>query len=130
MLPSFPGDANRVRCFAHILNLVAKCIISQFDVGIEKDEAAMLGDVTDLLDLAREMELEESTTRAEAAAEEDDDEAEVLEDDSDDEVDATADLTQAQRIQLAKDALPVKMVLTKVSPFHPLVLFFFSGSDC
>ncbi|KAI0337369.1 hypothetical protein BDW22DRAFT_1304642, partial [Trametopsis cervina] len=27
----FPGEANRVRCFAHILNLAAKAVLSQFD---------------------------------------------------------------------------------------------------
>ncbi|TDL17969.1 hypothetical protein BD410DRAFT_698447, partial [Rickenella mellea] len=32
LINSFPGDANRTCCFAHILNLVAKSIIRQFDV--------------------------------------------------------------------------------------------------
>src|SRR6202030_1804579 len=31
ILEEFPGSANRTRCFAHILNLVAKCIMRQFD---------------------------------------------------------------------------------------------------
>jgi hypothetical protein len=32
ILPGFPGPVNRVRCFAHIVNLVAKIILHQFDV--------------------------------------------------------------------------------------------------
>jgi len=32
LLDDFPGEANRTRCFTHILNLVAKSIIKQFDV--------------------------------------------------------------------------------------------------
>ncbi|TDL16424.1 hypothetical protein BD410DRAFT_702142, partial [Rickenella mellea] len=32
ILDTFPGAANRTRCFAHILNLVAKSIIRQFDL--------------------------------------------------------------------------------------------------
>ncbi|TDL13591.1 hypothetical protein BD410DRAFT_698087, partial [Rickenella mellea] len=31
-ITAFPGSANRTRCFAHILNLVAKSIIKLFDV--------------------------------------------------------------------------------------------------
>ncbi|TFK47878.1 hypothetical protein OE88DRAFT_1608415, partial [Heliocybe sulcata] len=31
LLPDFPGDANRVRCFLHIVNLVAKSILKLFD---------------------------------------------------------------------------------------------------
>ena len=31
-LPHFPGEASRTRCFCHIINLVAKSIITQFDV--------------------------------------------------------------------------------------------------
>jgi hypothetical protein len=31
ILNEFPGSANRTRCFTHILNLVAKCIMKQFD---------------------------------------------------------------------------------------------------
>ena len=31
ILTDFPGSPNRTRCFAHILNLVAKCIMKQFD---------------------------------------------------------------------------------------------------
>jgi hypothetical protein len=31
ILTEFPGSANRTRCYAHILNLVAKAIMKQFD---------------------------------------------------------------------------------------------------
>ncbi|KAF8964442.1 hypothetical protein BDZ97DRAFT_1624243, partial [Flammula alnicola] len=31
LLAEFPGSANQTRCFTHILNLVAKCIMRQFD---------------------------------------------------------------------------------------------------
>lgn len=36
IVPGFPGPANQTRCFAHILNLVAKCIMKQFDGGGRK----------------------------------------------------------------------------------------------
>jgi hypothetical protein len=40
-LNDFPGSVSRVRCFAHILNLVVKSIMRQFNVPDKK------GDVTD-----------------------------------------------------------------------------------
>ncbi|PBK85576.1 hypothetical protein ARMGADRAFT_891383, partial [Armillaria gallica] len=30
-IPSFPGQAHRVSCFAHIVNLVAKSLLRQFN---------------------------------------------------------------------------------------------------
>ena len=41
-LDDFPGSASRVWCFAHILNLVVKSIMRQFDVPDKK-----MGDVAD-----------------------------------------------------------------------------------
>ncbi|KAI0037894.1 hypothetical protein FA95DRAFT_1475131, partial [Auriscalpium vulgare] len=31
ILESFPGDANRTRCFLHVVNLVAKQLLRQFE---------------------------------------------------------------------------------------------------
>ncbi|RDX45346.1 hypothetical protein K466DRAFT_443634, partial [Polyporus arcularius HHB13444] len=31
LLPEFQGDFSRTRCFLHILNLVAKAMLKQFD---------------------------------------------------------------------------------------------------
>jgi len=58
-LDDFPGSASQVWCFAHILNLVVKSIMRQFDVPDKKK-----GDVTDdatweLHRLAGELEREE-----------------------------------------------------------------------
>jgi hypothetical protein len=39
-LDDFPGSASRVRCFAHILNLVVKSIMHQFDVPDKKEAVA------------------------------------------------------------------------------------------
>src|SRR5712671_2365993 len=41
-LNDFPGSASHVRCFTHILNLVVKSIMHQFDVPDKK-----MGDVAD-----------------------------------------------------------------------------------
>ena len=39
LVETFPGAANRTRCFAHILNLVAKSVLRQFE-GPKKGKAA------------------------------------------------------------------------------------------
>jgi hypothetical protein len=37
-LNNFPGSASQVRCFVHILNLVVKSIMHQFDVPDKKGQ--------------------------------------------------------------------------------------------
>ena len=44
ILEAFPGSTNRTRCFAHILNLVAKSIIQQFDTPKKKKTAQRQAD--------------------------------------------------------------------------------------
>lgn len=60
ILTEFPGSANRTRCFAHILNLVAKGIMKQFDAPKDKIngfEAVLAEDL--------ENELEDDSNEAE-----------------------------------------------------------------
>ncbi|OJT07830.1 hypothetical protein TRAPUB_1276 [Trametes pubescens] len=111
LLPGFPGNDYRVRCFAHVLNLVVKSLIKHFDVRETSDPATAEGDARELLELAREMESEELTTQAERAAGEDEDD-EL--DDADDEVDGMAELTDEQRVEFEHDVLPVKLTMAKL----------------
>ena len=48
-LPTFPGGANRTRCFTHILNLVVKVILRQFD-GVKDQADEMLEEASHALD--------------------------------------------------------------------------------
>lgn len=114
LLPGFLGDWNRVRCFAHVLNLVAKSLIKHFDVRDKRDAAQVEGDERELLELVREMESEELLTQQERVADEDEDDND---DDRDDEVDAMGELTVDQRVQFEHDVLPVKLTMAKVSPY-------------
>ncbi|KAG1722531.1 hypothetical protein EDD22DRAFT_760423, partial [Suillus occidentalis] len=41
LLEDFPGETNRTRCFLHIVNLVAKTLIRQFDVPKAKVDTIM-----------------------------------------------------------------------------------------
>lgn len=60
LLKNFPGLANQARYFTHILNLVVKSIMQQFDIfQVKSDE--IVDDVTrELLKLAGDIEKEEA----------------------------------------------------------------------
>jgi hypothetical protein len=62
LVHNFPGKPNQTRCFAHILNLIAKTIIKQFDAP-KKNFIDHSDDEQMLVDLAKGIELEESETR-------------------------------------------------------------------
>lgn len=102
MLDNYPGSANRTRCFTHILNLVAKCIMKQFDTPKKKKKAdSDAGEVDeDADDLAAAFdELEEE-----------------LEDENGGwEYDMCADMTSEDVENLEENVKPVRRVLSKVS---------------
>ena len=72
LVTKFPGAANQTRCFLHILNLVVKSIIKQFD--LPKTPTGRLNDA--LLDLAGDLENEELKAQNDINNDEDDDNAE------------------------------------------------------
>lgn len=89
LLPRFRGDKSRVRCFLHIVNLVAKVIIRQFD------GSKRAGDAEDAL-----AELENDLESEDEGEESDDDIPELDEMDED--------------IDVAESIQPVQSVLNKV----------------
>ena len=46
LVPSFSSTASHTHCFLHIINLVAKFLISQFDMN-KKDADTALNDIAD-----------------------------------------------------------------------------------
>ena len=118
VLPAFPGAANRTRCFTHILNLVAKCIMKQFDSpksrkGAKPDrDVASESDDEEFEDLAAALdELEDEL--------EDEGEMEVGLEKMDDKVieemlDERKGMTAKEIRALERSVKPVRLVLTKV----------------
>jgi TATA-binding protein-associated factor Taf7 len=109
-----------MQCFVHILNLIAKSLLKQFDV---KPKAGDTDDLNDddasLLALAEDMETEELT----AAQEKDDGDGEAEEDDQvDDWVDEVEALTPEERADLEESIQPVKRTLIKVGEGIPILL--------
>jgi hypothetical protein len=59
LLDDFPGEANRTRCFTHILNVVAKSIIKQFDVPKARAKEVLDDMANELAALAVDLDIEE-----------------------------------------------------------------------
>lgn len=115
-LPNFDGARARVRCFLHILNLVAKSIIRQFDTKASKEEKTQEDqEEAELEELARELEGYDTDPSASEVANNEPGSGGADVDDPDDEFDATGEMTEAERAQFEQDVRPVKLVLGKVS---------------
>lgn len=117
ILEEYPGSANRTRCFAHILNLVAKCVMRQFDdprkskageSSSEDDEDGLNSALKELMD-----EVEHD----------DEDEGDSGEDGGGENIDGREGMTAAEIKELEDGVKPVRRVLAKVRrlllPNHP-----------
>lgn len=110
LIDKFKGQGSQTRCFAHILNLVAKSIIRQFDV--PKAQANNIFDepTTALMELAADIDVEEQEM---AESRDDGDDGE--EDENTEEwVDERDTMTTEQLAALDKSVHPVRMMLVKV----------------
>ena len=115
IVENFPGAPNRTRCFAHILNLVAKSILRQFEVRKTAGDAEPEDDaIKALAALAQELELEENVDDLEDGLEEDDQE----DDDDDDGLGDERDgMSEEEVAELEESLVPIRLMLTKVSNF-------------
>ena len=116
LLEGFNGAQGHVRCFLHILSLVAKSLISHFDACTKKhvaqqdDEEAELASLADALREAQDIEAAWKA-RGESAG----DVEEEGGDDVNDEVDAVGELTEEEREEFEEHVRLVKLALAKVS---------------
>jgi hypothetical protein len=108
LVVAFPGAANRTRCFTHILNLVVKVILRQFDVPKAKADEALDVASQVLVDLAGDIEMEEAVMDERDDDEDDDDREEGW-------VDPRDGMSQEDRDELDLMVRPVRLVLVKVS---------------
>ena len=113
---NFPGAPNRTCCFAHILNLVAKSILRQFEVRKTAGDAEPDDDnaIKVLAALAQELELEGDIDDPEEGLEEDD-----QEDDDDDNGlgDEHNGMSEEEVAELEESLVLIWLMLTKVSNF-------------
>jgi hypothetical protein len=114
LLPGFPGPDNQTRCFAHIINLVAKSLLQHFDAKKKARRAdagnRIEGEITEL---AEGIDMEEMETRIQNLKQN----ADVQDDDVDGWVDEVELMSEQQREMLNGNVQPVRLVLVKVSPY-------------
>jgi hypothetical protein len=113
LLPNFPGHPNQTRCFTHVLNLVVKSILSQFDLPKAQGDRALDDGAEEILRLSRDLEAEILAVAATATADGDDDD-----DEDDDNVDGWVDereeMTEEQLDELEACVQPIRLLLIKV----------------
>jgi len=102
LLDDFPGPANQTRCFTHVLNLVVKSIIQQFDSPKSKNDKNINEATNELLSLAGNIEFDEEDNEGE---------------DEDDEgwIDEHTLMTPEELEELDESVEPLRLLLTKVS---------------
>ena len=116
LIDTFPGAPNQTRCFAHILNLVAKSVLRQFEA--PKKKKAVDGKE---MDAVEEVEGDgDDNVACDSGAvdgEECDDEVDddIVDDDEDGLPDELEDLSEDELSNVKACVKPVRDVLTKVS---------------
>ena len=116
LVETFLGAANQTRCFAHILNLVAKSVLRQFEgpkKGKAVDETAkeLAADV-DEMDVDNNEASDGGSNKGGNDCEDGDDN--VVDDNEDGLLDED-EMSMEERTSLKESVKPIRLVLTKVS---------------
>ena len=112
LLEVFPGESNCTRCFDHIVNLIAKSVIRQFDTPTGKGNEAFNDVLRELMVSAGDLERGELVMRAGESC---GSEVDSDDDDMDSLVDEQEDMSETDRTELDDNIRPVRCVLVKVS---------------
>lgn len=108
LIKDFPGESNQTQCFLHILNLVVKSVIHQFDLPNKQADGILDKAKAELCKLVGNIELEEMTWEQECSTDDDDDSAEGW-------VDEHREMTEMEVEELDKSVGLLCLMLTKVS---------------
>jgi hypothetical protein len=133
LIESFLGAANQTWCFTHILNLVAKSVLHQFEAPKSKegkvlDDAArtLAGIFDDLedddVDLDGDVDVDGAGNEGNEDGSEgnDDVDGDVADDDEDGLPDERDGMSEEELAKLEESVKPVRLVLTKVCQFKLL----------
>ena len=123
IMSDFGGEANRAWCLAHIVNLVVKIILRQFDVSKKKKRKDVPGDLNLPGDESNDDEddeddekvrvLDKEEKEMDKGDEADDEESETLMSD----VEKIEDAMEDEVKEVRKEVKPVREVLYKVAIF-------------
>ena len=112
-LDAFAGQVGRVRCFAHIVQLVGEGLLQQFDLPKKAKNSPSTGEADG------SMEDEDDFGDLDGDDDDDDDDDDDADDDEVEEVmewvDEVAAMTDSERALFKKRLVPIRQMLTKVS---------------
>jgi hypothetical protein len=131
LVEDFPGAANQTRCFTHILNLVAKSILHQFEARKKPDDDEPKDDdeaTKAFAALARELELEDHSGDLGCLAEDSGErpglDGEDLDNEAEDDEEGLCDerdgMSEEEEAELEENLVPIRLMLTKVNRFQLL----------
>jgi len=128
LIENFPGAANQTRCFTHILNLVAKSVLRQFEAPKSKGGKVLDDAARELAAVLDDLEgFDDDDVASNGGGDEDDGEGnedvddDVVDDDEEGLLDERDGMSEEELATLEKSVKPVQLVLTKVSQFKLLV---------
>ena len=115
LIETFPSAPNQTQCFVHILNLVAKSILRQFEGPKgKKDLTRALETVVQEMNGNNDDELSDGGDK-EGEDELEDVDDDVVDDDEDGLVDEADELSDEELARVKESVKPIRLVLTKVS---------------
>ena len=111
ILDDFPGAANQTRYFLHIINLVAKSVLHQFEPPKAKDKDLLSEAAKELAALAEDLESIDDHNG------EENDLDELEDDNKDGKRDEHEGMSEEEIVELEECVQPVRLVLVKASLF-------------
>jgi len=108
LLEDFPGNLNCIRCFLHVLSLIAKTTLKQFNIPHKKTGDTINELDWELQDLADRLELEEMQTRSERNDKDGKDDEEVDEG-------LVKELCQMADVDMEAELCLIQLLLVKVN---------------
>ena len=109
LMDDFPGAVNHIWCFTHILSLVAKSILKQFDLPKAEVDEALDAAAQALADLAGDIEVEEELMGDNLVGDDEDDNSGAGL------ADIQGEMTAEEIVELNESLQPVCLVLVKVN---------------
>ena len=110
LINDFKGEESQTRCFTHILNLIVKSIIRQFDIPKAQADKVFDEATTALMELAGNTDAKEQEVAESRDDSDDDEEDKNLEG----WVDERVTMTIEQLAELKKAVQPVRLMLVKM----------------